>query len=170
MKVYLEMEVQRVEGKQLSAEAVGEELAADLEGHGLSVDDSEFEVVSATHVAQPRPVKQALVDESSLRLVAERLVPLYEAEVRHIPFPIMNGPLAALALRFGHYREAGYQVTRYSSTGGWLLLDPDGAALMIGNQGCVSTRKADAEIEAYSRIAMDRGVSSVACPNCGHVL
>lgn len=65
--------------------------------------------------------------------------------------------LESLALRYGSYREHGYKVEAlnpHDKSKGWVLLDPDGAYLMIGSFGGVAPKQ-EAELEAYRRIAQD---------------
>lgn len=53
--------------------------------------------------------------------------------------------------------RAGYEVERWG-THGWVLRDPDGYPLLIGEHGCVAPRQADAVAEGLERIA------SSSCP------
>jgi hypothetical protein len=62
--------------------------------------------------------------------------------------------LDRLMLKFGHYRDHGYSVSRHGDKG-WTLQDGEGAYLMIGSHGGVAPRKFDAELEAYRRIEED---------------
>lgn len=56
-------------------------------------------------------------------------------------------------------REHGYKVEHYTGTGGgWMLVDPDGDNLMIGNHGCVAPTKWEAVAEGLRRIAQDERI------------
>ena len=54
MELYLKISAERSDGKQMSAEAVGEELVALVEGESVEVEESTFEVTSAELVAGPK--------------------------------------------------------------------------------------------------------------------
>jgi hypothetical protein len=49
----------------------------------------------------------------------------------------------------------GYTVERLSVEGGWLLLDADGATLMVADYGCVSPTQWEAVAEGLERIALN---------------
>lgn len=54
MQVFLKLAVDREEGKQMSAELVGEALVDQLEGESVEVEDSTFSITTAEVVANPR--------------------------------------------------------------------------------------------------------------------
>lgn len=54
MEIILKVQVDRTEGRQMSAELVGEELVSALEGESLQVEDSEFDVTSVEAVAEAK--------------------------------------------------------------------------------------------------------------------
>jgi hypothetical protein len=62
----------------------------------------------------------------------------------------MKEILATLALRHGSYTDHGYKVEKHGCE--WVLRDPDGASLQIGDFGGVAPRKRDAELEEDRRI------------------
>lgn len=51
--IYLQVEVERVEGKFVSNELVTDELIALVDGESLSIEDSEYEVISTDVVDNP---------------------------------------------------------------------------------------------------------------------
>jgi hypothetical protein len=66
----------------------------------------------------------------------------------------------------------GYVVERYGK--GWVLKDPDGAELMIGDHGCVAPTRWECIAEAVARIEQDerlaartRDCDDPTCPDCG---
>lgn len=54
-------------------------------------------------------------------------------------------------------RDAGFEVEFVATRcgPGWVLLDPDGSPLMIGDHGCVAPRKMDAVAEGMKRVEED---------------
>lgn len=54
MEIYLKLNVDREEGKQMSAEAVGDELLPTFEGEQIDVGDSVFSITSVEVVASPK--------------------------------------------------------------------------------------------------------------------
>jgi hypothetical protein len=66
----------------------------------------------------------------------------------------------------------GYVIERYGK--GWVLKDPDGAELMIGDHGCVAPTRWECIAEAVARIEQDerlaartRDCDDPTCPDCG---
>lgn len=70
MEIWIKAQVERIEGKQESAESVGEELVAAIEGESLDVEDSQFEVTSAEAVAGPKSRSAVNPDKILLALDA----------------------------------------------------------------------------------------------------
>jgi hypothetical protein len=58
VEIILKVQVDRTEGRQMSAELVGEELVSALEGESLQVEDSEFDVTSVEAVAEAKGPKR----------------------------------------------------------------------------------------------------------------
>lgn len=54
MKVRLDVDIERVEGKQMSTEMVGDMLVGEVQSIELQVEDTEYEITEVTNV----PVKQ----------------------------------------------------------------------------------------------------------------
>ena len=74
MEIFIKANVDRVEGRQMSTDLVGDELASTIEGESLQVEDSEFEVTSAEAVAGP---KQASANPGAVMLLVDDVLREY---------------------------------------------------------------------------------------------
>lgn len=84
--------------------------------------------------------------------------------------PIASSKYENEVIALGRLRREGYVIERFDGLWihgrtsrrlhGWMLLDPDGAQLMIGEHGGVAPTKDEAIAEGLRRIAADERVSA----------
>ena len=79
MRIYLAVDVDRTEGRQMGAEFVAEELVATLEGESLEVEDSTFEVTTVESVLSVKQGPSGLSTDAVL-LALDEVAAAYMAE------------------------------------------------------------------------------------------